>query len=493
MAYSYQRRFDFELPTAGDLISVRQLFRCFPWGILAELLPVYEAARKRYYKDNAKMAKDNGRCPKKRRSFKEKVASLFREVFLCGEDPLDVMSEDCDEEPDNPTGAGAKGIPLLPQLKAWLVAPLCGFAPNGRAVARMLRLRFDIFTMCDFPGALPPDERQMRRFNEIMYRYGLWNEVMRLLVRSNIEAKVIEHNGTLAIDTTFAQDFATVAKTCSACKTCAAPCSEPDKTCQLAGIVAKSNSDRRPGVKVSALVAPGSELPFDAVVLPGALHESQILKPTLDPFIEDFPELAARTDRILADRGITTGPNREYLAKAIPGAQLIGDVNPRNAREIPAPARGIEKVDKYGIPHCIGGHKMFLLGRDRGREQYMWACPVYHPERPEADLECPCKENCSRSPMGRMFRLDRHKTRQVCWEVPEHSKRNRKYYALRTAIERFWSRGKVTLPFGRVWARGQLALQAHAQRMVITAQFFARAAWEAGKALLMRSYTAVAY
>jgi hypothetical protein len=493
VAYSYQTRFDFEEPTRADVISFRQLFRLFPWAILAGLSAVYEAARERYYRDNRKMANDGGRCPKKRRSFKEKVAGLFRDVFLGGEDPAGVLCEDDDEEPDNPTGAGAKGIPFLPQLKAWLVAPFCGFAANGRAVARMLRLRPDVFEMCDFPGGLPPDERQMRRFNEIMYRYGVWNEVKRALVSSNIEAQVIEHDGTLAIDTTFAEDFATLGKTCSACTTCASACSEPEKTCEVVGVVVKSNSNRRPGVKASALVTPTSELPLDAVILNGALHESQTLEPTLRPFIENFPGLAESTVRIVADALIANGPNRAYLAEAIPGAELIGTVNPRNAKATPSPARGIAQIDKYGVPHCIGGHKLFLLGRDGTREQYIWACPVHHPQRPEADLTCPCKADCSSSPMGRIFRVDRARTPQVRWEAPEHSKRNKKYYALRTAIERWWSRGKVVLPFGRVWARGRLALQAHADRMVIAAHFFARAAWEAGKMLLMRSYTALAH
>jgi len=296
------------------------------------------------------------------------------------------------------------------------------------------------------------------------------------------------------MDTTFAADFATLDKRASACKRCAQSCSEPEKTCQLVGIVAKSNTNRRPGLKAGALVLPGSELPLDAAMLPGATHESQTLKPTLDPFIENFPDLTAQTHRVVVDRIIANGPNRRYLAEAIPGARLIGEVNPRNARAVDTPACGIEKIDKYGVPRCIAGHKLFLLGRDRTRQQYIWACPVYHPESPETTLSCPCKARCSpSSSIGRIFRVDRDKTRQVLWDAPEHSKRNKKYYALRTAIERFWSRIKVCVPFGRVWARGRLALQAHADRMVIAAQFFARAAWEAGKALLMRSYTAVAY
>jgi hypothetical protein len=40
-------------------------------------------------------------------------------------------------------------------------------------VARMLRVRTDVFAMCNFPDSVPPDERQMRRFNATLYRYGL--------------------------------------------------------------------------------------------------------------------------------------------------------------------------------------------------------------------------------------------------------------------------------------------------------------------------------
>jgi Transposase DDE domain len=490
--YVYQLGLALPAPARADLLSVRELFTSFPWGILAELGADYEAARLRYYKDNAAMAQRLGPCPKKRRTFKERVAGLFREVFLGGGSPADDFAPEAGgEAEEDASAAGSKGIPFLPQLKAWLVAPFCGYPANGRAVARMLRCRSDLFAMCNFPDSVPPDERQMRRFNAILYRHGLWNEIKRRLVLANIEAEVVEGGETLIIDTSFTADFATLGKAPLACTRCAQPCAEPEKTCELTGIVAKSNSDKRPGLKVVAFVTPHSELPLDARVLLGSLHESQTLRPMLDPFVENFPRLAAQTRRVIADAVIANGPNRAYLAEALPAAELIGQVNPRSRKPIPKPARGIESIDPYGVPHCTAGHKLFLLGRDRRREQYIWACPVYHPESPETELACPSKSQCSASRIGRIFRVDRGKTPQVRWEAPEHSKRHKALYALRTAIERYWSRHKITLLFGRAWARGSLALQAHADRMVITAHVFARAAWEAGKALLARSYTAL--
>jgi len=490
--YVYQLGLALAAPARADLLSIRELLACFPWRILAGLAADYEAARQRYYKDNAKMGKRLGPCPKKRRTFKERVAGLLRDLFLGGGSPADDFDAEADvEAEEEASAAGAKGIPFLPQLKAWLVAPFCGYPANGRAVARMLRVRPDVFAMCNFPDSLPPDERQMRRFNAILYRHGLWDEIKRRLVLANIEAEVVEGSETLIIDTSALADFATLDKTPLACTRCAQPCSEPEKTCELTGIVAKSNSDKRPGLKVVAFVTPHSELPLDARVLLGSLHESQTLKPMLDPFVENFPGLAAETRRVIADAVIANAPNRAYLAEVLPGADLVGQVNPRSRKPIPKPARGIEAIDPYGVPHCIAGHKLFLLGRDGRREQYIWACPVYHPESPETELVCPSKSQCSKSRMGRIFRVDRGKTPQVRWEAPEHSKRHKALYALRTAIERYGSRHKITLLFGRAWARGSLALQAHADRMVITAQFFARAAWEAGKALLARSYTAL--
>ena len=490
MSCVYQPDLGLPEPASADRLSIHELVGYFPWDLLARLAPDYEAARRQYYRDNRALRGRLGRCARKARGFKECVAGLFRGLFLAGGSPAEELA--ALEEEGNPCGAGAKGIPFLPQLKAWLLAPFCGFAPNGAAVARMLRLRRDLFLLCHFPDPVPPDERQMRRFNAILYRHGLWNEIKRILVGSNIEAGVLDYEGTLVVDTTFTADFATLDKKPQECRQCASPCSLPEKTCALTGIVAKCNSDKRPGLKTVAFVTPRSELPLDAAVLPGATHESLTLQPLLDPFCENFPALAEQTTRILADGVIATHPNRDYLATVLPGADLVGSVNPRNSRAIPTPARGIETIDKYGIPHCIAGHKLFLLGRDGHREQFIWACPVYHPESPEADLHCSCKHHCSPSPMGRVFRVARHRTPQVRWDAPEHSKRHKKLFALRTAIERFWSRHKITLLFGRAWARGRLALQAHADRMVITAHFFARAAWEAGKALLMRSYTALA-
>ncbi|HJV16743.1 MAG TPA: hypothetical protein VJ546_05050 [Bacillales bacterium] len=39
--------------------------------------------------------------------------------------------------------------------------------------------------------------------------------------------------------------------------------------------------------------------------------------------------------------------------------------------------RGMGKLDKYGVPHCIGGHRLELKGYDAIKQQYVWTCPVF--------------------------------------------------------------------------------------------------------------------
>ena len=132
-------------PASPDRLSLHELGGCFPWDLLARLAPDYEAARRQYYRDNRALRGRLGRCPRKARGFKECVAGLFRGLFLAGGSPAEELA--ALEEEENPCGAGAKGIPFLPQRKAWLLAPFCGFAPKGAAVARMLRLRRDLLAL----------------------------------------------------------------------------------------------------------------------------------------------------------------------------------------------------------------------------------------------------------------------------------------------------------------------------------------------------------
>jgi hypothetical protein len=95
----------------------------------------------------------------------DRIAGAIGEIKRAGYDVFLVLEatigfnkrEDAGgEAEEEASAAGAKGIPFLPQLKAWLIAPFCGYPANGAAVARMLRCRSDIFAMCNFPDSVPP-------------------------------------------------------------------------------------------------------------------------------------------------------------------------------------------------------------------------------------------------------------------------------------------------------------------------------------------------
>jgi hypothetical protein len=95
-------------------------------------------------------------------------------------------------------------------------------------------------------------------------------------------------------------------------------------------------------------------------------------------------------------------------------------------------------------------YQMALLGRDTEREQYIWACPAFHPLRLDETVTCGMWEKC---------RTNAAEFPQVHWDLPQHSRTHKRLYAMRTQIERIISRVKRVLSFERFYGRGKKVLQ----------------------------------
>ena len=94
--------------------------------------------------------------------------------------------------------------------------------------------------------------------------------------------------------------------------------------------------------------------------------------------------------------------------------------------------------------------------------------------RLSAGRKCECSP-ASRN--GRVYRTNADEFPQVSWEFPQHSRRHKKLYAMRTKVERIISRVKRTLSFERFYRRGKKALQGFADRYVTVFNLIAYAAW----------------
>ena len=180
---------------------------------------------------------------------------------------------------------------------------------------------------------------------------------------------------------------------------------------------------------------------------------------------------------VIADGAYDSADNRK-IASDVMHADLVTPVCPRRNKKKNASARGIDYVDTYGVPVCMEGMRMELLGRDEEKEQYIWGCPVYHPSRSDETLICNSKCECSPgSKNGRVYRTNACEFPQVNWDFPQHSRRHKKLYAMRTQIERIISRVKRMLSFERFYGRGKKTLQGFADRYVAVFNMVAYAAW----------------
>lgn len=97
----------------------------------------------------------------------------------------------------------------------------------------------------------------------------------------------------------------------------------------------------------------------------------------------------------------------------------------------------------------------------------------------EVRLSLTCNSKCECSPgsrNGRVYRTNACEFPQVNWDFPQHSRRHKKLYAMRTQIERIISRVKRMLSFERFYGRGKKALQGFADRYVTVFNMVAYAA-----------------
>lgn len=481
--------------TGGPGIDLATINREFPWELLSCVERRYEDARWEFNQLQVRSAKKREKrghpCP-----LSVKMLTVMSiALFGAAHPDLDAEAEEAEAEalplPSNSSHAGRRGYPFLPMLKAFLLAPYLGLEQNAEQLASMLRMNLQYQLLCGFPGALP-GARALRRFRQIMYTYGLWGDVKELLVLRNLELGVFELPKTIALDPTHLDGFASVKKEAKACKECpkGGRCPEHQRTCEMTGIVSKSNNYKLPGVKGTMVGLPESEILLDGIAGEGNRHDCSLLDDALMRLVGRYPFLKDRVERVLADRAYDSKASREQTREHL-GANLVTPINERNRKEIQLADRGVEKIDKQGRPRCIAGHIMALAGRDRTREQYIWRCPVHAERYAREGLECSpeCKSACAPTATeGRTFRVDRSLTPQISWEVPQHLASVEKEYDLRTSVERIIGRGKRGFQFERFFGRGRLALQGHLDRWVIAVNLLALVAWQIGNERLERSY-----
>jgi hypothetical protein len=453
------------LSIADIAVNPEAVAELIPWEFFDAVRVKYERAR--FERSKRETKKKNGEAKKRR----GRPPGCVRKLFHIAQEELSACR---DEEPGI---GGAPAYDFYSLLCAFLIAPLYECEANAESIWRELVRNPGFVRACGFDPDDIPGVRTLRRFNQTMNEEGLWGEISRITVRNNIELGIIEDTAALVVDPTHHDGFASVHKPVKACRECARieRCKDVLYTCDVTDIVAKSKNYKLPGVKSVVMSLAGSEIPIAAMALNARVFDGKSLGDSLSFVRDRYPGL--EIDVVIADGAYDAADNRK-IARKVMKADLVTPVCPRRCKKKKVSARGIDHVDAYGIPVCMEGHRMELLGRDEERKQYIWSCPVHRPSRSDETLTCASKCECSpRSGNGRVYRTNADEFPQVNWEFPQHSRKHKKLYAMRTQIERIISRVKRMLSFERFYGRGKQALQGFADRYVAVFNIIAYAAW----------------
>ena len=456
--------------TAADAV-----YRGFDFGMWKLLEPRYIEAERRLDERKERTARLVGTYGFEDENGRKHICPLMLEALL------DVLP--ADEPLARQAGpGGAPAIPAESFFRAFLLAPVYEVEDNGAAVWRALARNPEYLARCRFPGNELPNVRSFQRFNEVMDFAGLWGEARRLVVRENLDSGALEPPRRLAIDPGHEDGYASVRRPCLACRLCnGCPKEEQVRTCDVTDIVSKRATFQVPGVKGVFVTDPDQEMPLVAHAVNARVHDGRTGAETARAFAGEYPELVGGVEEVSLDGAFDAREVKEEITEALGGAEVLTPINPRARKDDPVEdAKGIDHIDPYGVPHCIAGLGMIFLGRDLGREDFLWGCPAF--DRQAGRLDCENQGKCcpNRGEAGRRYRVPREKTPQVDWENPQHSQDFRDRYAGRTAVERTIGRTKRSFPFERHWGRGRASFQGHLDKGVLAFHVLLSAAHRLG-------------
>lgn len=383
------------------------------------------------------------------------------------------------------SAAGRPPIDFWACLKACMLAWSLRTDQSITSVYLQLYSNEDFAVACGFHKNIP-SYRALARFDQIMTMGKLWEKVRIRSVTINFDKELIKPETSIATDTTHVEADSTLTPEDS----------KEKPTCDNVGVLRKSKTVTYIAHKMSVPTLPKQSIPLAAYAYKGNTADNLTLESTLIKLFCDYPFLLPYIDAVLCD-GIFQTEDNHLLLKELLGhnVRLICPVHPRSRKDVKVEGvNGIVLIDKYGIPHCISGHKLILLGRDKKHQCYIWGCPVFNDKCRVEGLTCSDANHvacCNRSGSGRYFCVNRWDTPQINWEFPQHSKNHQAAYNLRKANERAISFLKEATGFRRLRKRNRINAQAHGDKCVAAFHIMIMMAHIMKRPDLMRSYSKI--
>ncbi len=393
--------------------------------------------------------------------------------------------------------AGRQPKCFFAMLKAFLGLTLRGRAPEAEhvhdeLVSNPAYARACGFTLPDPRGAYRqsdvPGLRKLEQFDQIMDRHGLWGELSRLQVQSNLTANLVEPETTLAHDTVHYHANSALRsvelpatkkggkprrvshpRTTKACR-----CKERSQCSHAwvsadegAGTVNKSTG-KAWGHKASTIGLVDQGVILDAVAMTDAAsHDSKSVLPHLERVRERFPELLEQVTRIVDDSAADSAGLKKTVLKDY-GIKLLAPINVRGRKVLKQDLpRGIDRIEPTGTPVCKAGIPLDFLGCRHATEHFLFRAPLAADGQPVC-TGCVLREACCRAG-GERRQVSIPFTR-LPWIDPEMPQLSRTFHlviAKRTAIERIHKLMKFDYGHETLSKRGTPAFQGRLDKTVL--------------------------
>jgi transposase len=208
------------------------------------------------------------------------------------------------------------------------------------------------------------------------------------------------------------------------------------------------------GYLVHLVVDCDTELPVAYEVTPASVSETTRLRPLLEGLQQAQPELTERTEVVTADAGYDSGENCRFVLKDLRALPII-KMRLTLPREAICQA-AVAMCNELGTPVCLSGHVMKYWGRDG--DYLKWRCPVACGDKHK---QCTVRGRCSGSKYGRVLKISQWEDPRRWPGLARESKKWKRLYKHRTAVERVNARLKDYLQLDQLRVRGLARVKVH--------------------------------
>ncbi|NNC45466.1 MAG: hypothetical protein HKN99_06245 [Winogradskyella sp.] len=386
-------------------------------------------------------------------------------------------------------------------LKAYIGVGLMGFSQEPEYVDLHLNNNPSFARVCGFSPANKsrskgyqalqvPSLRKLQQFDQIMKQAGIWSDIKKSEIHKNISSGIIKPEEEMVGDTTHYHaysGFETVNYEDDEGKYQKKSQSKVTKNCRCtdreqchhewiladegAGTVVKSKTKMYWAHKASVIGLPKQGIAIDAVaVSDAATHDGQTFYPHVKEVLEEYPQLARKTKRVLYDSACDDVKLKEQFLEEF-GITLKASFNPRGKKTIVENLpRGIEKISPHGIPTCFANHEMAYQGILFSDEKFIFKAPV-DDNNQSVCIECNQRYLCCNQSKNETS----SRTVTVPFDVLPHidpndppmAKRFKVIMTRRPSVERMIKRLKCDIGDSRLTKRGNDSFQAYLDKSMI--------------------------